>query len=272
MAKDAPENELCFYSSCSGKSLLNSDVLFNTFPRKKPGAKDDSSCHLNLIYFCGAVQALGLDFLPIYWQPQNGLIGGGGTSRVHQSLLNLELSLAFKAIDVGDISRARTGDDVERIYSLLLAEIQHMGWKPILNSPYIHKVEGVCWSLNKSTGVADPVLVFEKAPHGDMYHYMTCGKGKSLDLSDRLRMCRDVAIGLDTLHDCSKFFQCSQIRTMSVQCRTRYHSWRHQASECAADGLRWLDRSTGDRFWILDSIHEFRLSNYSLPHSAMECP
>jgi hypothetical protein len=205
MAKDASQNALHIYSSYSGKNLLSSDVLFNTFPRKELGVKGDFLCHLNLINFCGAVQALEIDFHPICWQPQNGLIGGGGTSQVNQSLLSLELGLAFKAIDVGDTSRARTDDDEKHIFSLLLADIQHMGRKSILNSPYIQRVDGVSWSLNKRNRVADPVLMFEKAPYGDMYHFMTGGKGKSFDISDRLRMCRDVAIGLETLHNCSKF-------------------------------------------------------------------
>lgn len=158
MAKDASENELHIFSSYSRKNLLHSDVLFNTFPRKELGVKDDSSCHLNPISFCGAVQALELDFLPICWRPQSGLVGGGGTSWVNQSLLSLELSLAFRTTDVSDTSRARTADDEKHIFSLLLADIQHMGRKPILNSPYIHNVEGVSWTLHKRTRIADPVL------------------------------------------------------------------------------------------------------------------
>jgi serine/threonine protein kinase len=206
MAQGAHETELYLFGSHSGKRLLDSDVLFHTLPPQEPAAKNEIPCHRNFIYFCGAVQALELDFLPISWQPQSGLIGRGGTSEIHQLLLSLETSLAFKAIDVGDISRTRTAEDLENIYSLLLTEVQHMGRKSILSSPYIHKVEGVCWSLNKRTGVVDPVLVYEKTRHGDMYRFMTSGQGKSLDISGRIKMCRDVAIGLETLHACSRFF------------------------------------------------------------------
>lgn len=214
MAQVTHETELYLFGSRSGKHLLDSDVLFHTFHQQKPTAKDEISCHRNFIYFCGAAQALELDFLPISWQPQSGLIGRGGTSNIHQSVLNLELGLAFKAIDVGDISRTPTTEDQENVYSLLLAEIQMMGRKPILDSPYIHRVDGVCWNPNKRTGAVDPVLVFEKSHHGDMYRFLTSGQGKSLDLSGRIKMCRDVAKGLETLHACSTCFIAPQCKLL----------------------------------------------------------
>ena len=213
MAQTQHEDELYLCESRSDKRLFSSDILFRT-PRRRRSATEsesESADHQNFIYFCAAVQALELDFLPITWQPHAGLIGRGGTSEIRQSLLSLEVSLAFKAIHVRDDLRTRTDEGLESIFSLLMAEIQHMGMKAIRNSAYIHKVEGICWSVNRDTGVVDPILVYEKARYGDMDYFVTSGQGKSLDLLGRVKLCRDVAVGLETLHCCSR--SCTALRS-----------------------------------------------------------
>lgn len=118
-----------------GKRLLDFDLLFSTISQQEVAAKEEIACDRNLNCFLGAVQALELDFLPITYQPQSGLIGQGGTSKIRQSLLSSDHSLAFKAIDIGDVSRTRTPENLNAMYSLLLAEMQHMEKKVILESP-----------------------------------------------------------------------------------------------------------------------------------------
>lgn len=221
MNKDPHERDLFLYDSHWGKRLLNLEPASNAPLLQKLIANNELTCHFDLIYFCGAVQALGLDFLPMYWQPRRGLIGSGAT---RQSLVGIELSLAFKAINLGDVSRIRTPQGVKSMYELLLAEIQLMGRLSILDSPYIRRVEGVCWNLNVKTGVADPVLVYKKANH-DMYHFMTSGQENSLGFLDKVRMCRDVATGLMKLHACSPLFVALQCNTDSHS-QFRYHTWR----------------------------------------------
>lgn len=222
--RDPHDMDLFLYDSRLGKRLLNSEPAFNAPPPQTFTANNDMSCHFDLIYFCGAVQALGLDFLPMYWQPRRGLIGSGAT---RQSLVGVEVSLAFKAINLGDVSRIRTPRDLKSMYMFLLAEIQLMGRLPILDSPYIHKVEGVCWNLNIMTGVADPILVYQKANHGDMYHFMTSGQGKSLGFLDRVQICRDIALGLMTLQACSSLLIAPQNNT-GTHSQIRHLTWRCQ--------------------------------------------
>lgn len=203
MAQAVSESQLCSFDSHPGKHLLDSDVLFQTALRKEPALEEYHACHRDLIYFCGAVQVLRLDFLPVTWQTHGGLVGQGGTSKIRQSQLTSDISLAFKAIDVGGATSTRNVKDSENIYSLLMAEIQYMEMQPILDSPYIHRVEGICWSVNTTTGCLDPVLVYERTRHGDLYRFMTSGSGRSMDVPERIGVCRDIATGLKTLHDCS---------------------------------------------------------------------
>ena len=271
MNEDSNEMELFQYDSRARRRILNSESTSNSSLRQTLTANDEMTCHFNLIYFCGAVQALGLDFLPVYWQPRSGLIGSGGTSKIHQSLLALDLSLAFKAIALGDVARNRTTQDLKSMYLFLLAEIQHMGRKPILDSPYIHRVEGICWNLNVRTGAADPVLVYKKVKHGDMHRFMTSGQGSSLDFRERIEMCRDVAMGLMTLHACSLFFIALQCNSGSHY-QTRYHTWGYQTSKFVGGSRRWIRCSTNRRLRILHGIYELGPKCSRGPHNTVACP
>lgn len=192
------------FGSQSRKCILYSDVLFQTSlgPIRTTAVPENDHC--NFIYFCAEAQALGIDFLSITWQPHIGLGGIGGTSKIQQSLLSADFSLAFKSIDLGGVLRARQHHELRTIYSLFRAEIQHMRDPRVLRCPHIMLVDGICWNINSVDGVVDPVLVYERAVLGDLYYYMTSGEGRSLDVETRIKICRDIAIGLETLHECSR--------------------------------------------------------------------
>jgi hypothetical protein len=200
----AGQTDLYMFGSQSGKRTLYSDVLFQTSVRPTRTTGVPETDHCNFIYFCAEAQALGIDFLPIAWQPHVGLGGIGGTSKIQQSLLSVDFSLAFKSIDLGGVPQARRYDELRAMYSLLRSEIQHMRDPRVLRSPHIMLVDGICWSINSVDGVIDPVLVYERAALGDLYLYMTSGDGRSLDIETRIKICRDIATGLETLHECSR--------------------------------------------------------------------
>jgi hypothetical protein len=193
------DKETYLIESHSNKRLFSSDELFPTLSLQNPSTDNENPEHLNLIYFCATAQALELDFLPIKWQAHNGLIGVGGTSEIRQSQVSYEVSLAFKSITAKSNSYARNNED-KSVYLLLLAEIQHMGLKNMQDSAYVHKVEGICWDLNQRTGAVSPVLVYRRAQHGDLYHFLDSGGGKSLSFWDRVKLCRKIGIGLEALH------------------------------------------------------------------------
>jgi hypothetical protein len=199
----ASPTDFYMFHSQSGKRVLYSDVLFQTSLGPVQTTKVPETDHSNFIYFCAEAQALGIDFLPITWQPHIGLRGIGGTSKIQQSLLSVDLSLAFKSIDIGSVPGARQHQEFRTIYSLFRAEIQHMRDPRVLRCPHIMLVEGVCWNIDSVDGFVNPVLVYERAVLGDLYDYMTSGEGRSLDIETRIKICRDIAIGLETLHECS---------------------------------------------------------------------
>ncbi|OAL51489.1 hypothetical protein IQ07DRAFT_563599 [Pyrenochaeta sp. DS3sAY3a] len=203
MAEFTHNTEFYAHGSQLGKRLLSSDVLFQSSSAIQSVAGAGPIAHCNFIYFCGLVQGLGLDFLPITWQPYVGLGGSGATSKIRQSLLGTDLSLAFKSISVSDTSRAYTPSEKQILFALFISEIKHMANRAVLMSPHIQHVDGICWSLSSNTGAVDPVLVYERASHGDLYHYMSSGEGeKAKNIYARIETCRDIAIGLHTLHSC----------------------------------------------------------------------
>lgn len=205
MAEFTHYTEFCAYGSQFGKRLLSSDVLFQSSSAIQSAVGAGPQSHCNFIYFCGLVQGLGLDFLPITWQPYVGLGGSGATSKIRQSLLGTDLSLAFKSISVSDTSRSYTSSEKQIIFALFIAEIKPMANRAVLMSPYIQHVDGICWSLSNSTGAVDPVLVYERASYGDLYHYMSSDEGeKAENIFASIKTCRDIAIGLHTLHCCGE--------------------------------------------------------------------
>src|SRR6185436_9668785 len=50
----------------------------------------------NFLSFLATAQALQIEFLPIAWDVARGFIGEGGTSRIRQTLVNIDTSFAFK--------------------------------------------------------------------------------------------------------------------------------------------------------------------------------
>ncbi|KAI8934447.1 hypothetical protein NX059_009179 [Plenodomus lindquistii] len=200
--ESSSNSKLISYGSQTGWRTLEADILFNSSIATRSNQEHSNTPQCTLISLCAAVQALELDFLPITWQPHTGLSGSGGTSTIRQSSLGLDLSLAFKTLGFDNLGRERSAEESRKLYSVFLSELRPMGHSAILKCPFIQLVEGICWSLDPTTDIIDPVLVYERAGHGDLSQYLTSDNGKTLELYDRLRLCRDIAIGLSTLHEC----------------------------------------------------------------------
>jgi hypothetical protein len=54
--------------------------------------------HFDFLSFLGIAQSLKVDFLPITWQPALDTIGYGGTAKIRQTLVNIQMSFAFKRL------------------------------------------------------------------------------------------------------------------------------------------------------------------------------
>lgn len=103
------EMDLFLYDSHLGKRLFNSEPAFNATPPQKLTVNNEVSCHFELIYFCGAVQALGLDFLPMYCTVlatnEEGSSDQGQQFSQVARWYRTQPRLAFRAINLGNTGR-----------------------------------------------------------------------------------------------------------------------------------------------------------------------
>jgi hypothetical protein len=164
-------------------SFMKSGNLFQTAASAKITAID-SQC--NFLSFLGTVQNLKVDFLPITWQPALDSIGQGGTAKIHQVLVNLQIAFAFKRL--ASAGQVQLETDETRTYHALIAEIS------VLSHPNIIRLKGICWDVASGGEKVWSVLVFEKAQYGDLYTFMGQAEGKRLSIEERLNMCADIAI------------------------------------------------------------------------------
>lgn len=160
-----------------------------------------ASC--NLITFLAVAQRLQIPFLPITWQPKRPLVGRGGTSQIHQALVNLQTSFVFKR--VGDEEKL---EELEKeILRRLINEITTLRHPTIRDHPGILELQGICWDIPPKKSQNDtevtpprcsnnevvfPVLVFEKSQFGDLYHFARLPIGRELGISERLKICLDI--------------------------------------------------------------------------------
>lgn len=171
----------------------------------------------DLITFLGVAQRLGIDFLPITWQQALDRIGRGATAEIRETLLTLQASFAFKRPIFQ--SSFDPGEFEGRILPSLIAEMSILAQPSIRRHPNIIRLEGICWEVSPGQGppvLRDrpvetgnggivPVLVFEKANHGDLSSFMMHSEGKQLDFTERLELCTAVAEAIITMHSNSRF-------------------------------------------------------------------
>ena len=170
--------------------------------------------HYDFTTFLAVAQSLEVDFLNTTWHEGLGTAGRGATAGVQQALVDKSFNLAFKRFV--DIS------DPERLFATLLSEILVLQQPVIRDHKNIIDLYGVSWDiqLDKETGKSQifPVLVFENASlFGSLdrflervpsvLHDVTESKHefalKTLSVHERMRLCRDIGLAIQTLHVCS---------------------------------------------------------------------
>jgi serine/threonine protein kinase len=157
-----------------------------------------SDIHCDFLSFLGIAQTLKIDFLPITWQPALENVGHGGTAEIRQALVNLQMSFAFKRLTPAELPQSIT--DETKSFRTLIAEISVLGHPSIRDHPNIIRLEGICWDVVPGGEKVWPVLVFEKARHGDLHTFMEQAEGKRLTLEERLNVCADIAMAVNDMH------------------------------------------------------------------------
>ena len=170
----------------------------------------------DIIAFLGVAQSRGIDLLPITWEATLDCLGEGGTAEIREASFSRQTSFAFKR------RRFRNAYDrmelETRLLPSLAAEIAVLGHPSVWDCPSIAKLEGICWEVyppddqvlsreettKSGKGGIMPILVFEKAQHGDLYQFMTHGRGQQLGLNERLWLCNESASAIAIMHINSK--------------------------------------------------------------------
>jgi hypothetical protein len=199
---------------CNMSAYSDIDGLFSTeldsfeisgrlFQTAAPAKCTQTETQCDFLAFLSIAQNLEIDFLPITWQPALDNIGQGGTARIPQALINLQMSFAFKRL----VSTAQAQTEMDEIgkFRALIAEISVLRHPSIRNHPNIIRLEGVCWDVVSNSEKVWPVLVFEKAQHGDLHTFMGQAEGKRLTIEERLNVCIDIARAVMDMHSSSKY-------------------------------------------------------------------
>ena len=160
--------------------------------------------HCDFVSFLGVAQIFKIDFLPITWQPALDSVGQGATAEIHQALVALQTSFAFKR-PILEVSLG-SSEDEDRLFQVLIAEISILGQSSIRDHPNILTLEGICWDITSGGQRILPVLVFEKTRHGDLQKFMRDDRGRRLDFMDRFQICIDVGRAILEVHSSSESF------------------------------------------------------------------
>lgn len=179
----------------SGGGNTSALIAYTTFGTTHQSACSTSRKEYDFLDFLGVAQSLKLDFLPFTWQPALDTVGEGGTAEIHQALISVQLTFAFK-----HLRRPRSVIEEIRNLQALIAEISVLGHPVIQRHPNIASLAGICWDVALGGEKVWPVPVFEKTKCGDMAKFMTEGPGKELDFRDRLDLLYDVGLAVRTLH------------------------------------------------------------------------
>lgn len=161
--------------------------------------------HHDLIDFLGLTQFYQVDLLPITWQPALESLGDGRTSNVSQSLLNIQMSLAFKRAFPTQSEIQQHSDGESEIFTRLCTELSILAHPPLRNHPFIVRLDGLCWELHLDGFGVLPVFVFEKAQGGNLQDFLNSAQGANLNFAERKGLCVQIAHALMTMHECREF-------------------------------------------------------------------
>lgn len=160
--------------------------------------------HDNFTRFLQHAQGLGVNILPLVWEPAFEVLGrDGATGRVNESQLNAQFAFAFKRFkpDVTDSSLSLSQfRDIQ--YSAMINEMTILSCPPIKNHDSIIVFVGVGFELFSAREEVWPMLIFSKFNQGDLGAWML--RTQNLEGDILLGICGRAAKGIGALHDCSR--------------------------------------------------------------------
>ena len=153
-------------------------------------------------------QSLGVDFLPVSWQPAAAGIGVGGTASVRQSPADAKISFAIKAFkgaeDIERMYPQHQGPHIKRAFQVFINEVAILRHSRLRSHPNIIDIIGICFQVMPG-GRVWPAMVLKVTALGDLERFAKSATGRSLSIVSRLQICVDIAITIQHLHSCCMY-------------------------------------------------------------------
>jgi serine/threonine protein kinase len=117
-----------------------------------------------------------------------------------ESVMDDKLSYVYKRVH----KDFKYPSDETRAIRALISEISILGHSMVRGHPNIVRLVGICWDIVSRTEPVWPVLVFQKATHRDLHRFMKSDQGKQLDTKARLKLCKEIAAAITSMHSIGK--------------------------------------------------------------------
>ncbi|KAL6909112.1 kinase-like domain-containing protein [Trichoderma evansii] len=187
-------DSLVAYIADSGAVESSATVAATNDVKKHAANKTASDSPYNFLSLLATAQEKEVDFLPITWDEATS--DRGGQASISQSFFNEKLSYVFKRLHRDFKYPA---DEIVALRAVI-SEIIVLGHPEIRGHPNIVRLVGLCFEIDAQTKIPWPVLVLQKAEHGDLKKFMELPRGKELNFRERLDLCVDVAAAITLMH------------------------------------------------------------------------
>ncbi|KAI1324289.1 hypothetical protein F5Y16DRAFT_381466 [Xylariaceae sp. FL0255] len=166
--------------------------------------------HFNFWAFLGYCQKLDVPLLPMSWHTGLGELGHGGQGQVHESFQRPAFGWAYKRLKPSRMLREmqqlstpypqrQVLRELRGMYRTIIAEIKALTKPELRECPYVVDLEGVTWEMLLPE-IFIPVLVFQRSPIGSLKEVIISAQRSKPTFATRLKLCRDIALGLHWLH------------------------------------------------------------------------
>lgn len=119
--------------------------------------------------------------------------------------MSQQFSFAFKTVSPdsfsnGFFSLEEPDTKERRAFQALIAETLILTHPSIQNHPNITNLEGIRWGEPTVEGKVWSVLMFEKAQSGDLDEFILSDVGKTLNLQELLKLCKEISRAIAAMH------------------------------------------------------------------------
>lgn len=192
------------YSAYYSSAYHSDDFLLSRRDKSICEAEDLSRCvPYNLISFLALIADMEIDIYQVTWDGNTSPLGMGGSAVVSQTTTSGDEGIAFKRVGVKNEhadSHEQSLSTEARIFKILISEVTILTNPSIRNHPGIIDLEAICFETDFSYMVPKivPVLMYQKAPYGDLEAFME--SQNSFSYEDAMRILIDILQTVAYLH------------------------------------------------------------------------